>query len=498
MNFLISNFLETIIYQQMPNFGKSFYIVLPEFVLYTCVFTLIIIAAYNNNKISKTNILIIIIKITYYFILFTLFILYIQIISTCYINSSSNSIHALLFKFFFLLLNLFLLSYLPIVLNNKYYVNAIELPILIQISIALIFTLITTQNWVIILLALEGFSLILYILTTIDRSQGGITAAAKYFSFGTLGSVFLLWGVVHIYSIEPVLLINVINDLVITTQTYGLFTLNNSLEFANSLIILGLLIKLGAAPFQQWVADVYAGSHLLITLYFSTVVKFIIFLLLTRVAITNTNSDLIDFCAILSLLIGTIMTLRQLEIKRFLAYSSITHVGYILMGDFMSALLYIIIYIFASLLFFSILLIIQINQKELIYFSDISKLKNNNGYWLPLLLTIALLSMAGLPPLSGFFAKFMIWSSLIEDLYIYNDITSYILLISSIIFSLITIFYYIRILIYIFIANEYLYIHDLNVNIQNNITINTQQSILAIVNVFWIFFHTNAISLILL
>ena len=129
----------------MPNFGKSFYIILPEFVLYTCVFILIIVLAYSNNKVSKPNLLNITIQITYYFVLFALLILYNQIISTMY-NNFVSSIHELLFKFFLLLLNLFLLTYLPTILNSKYYTNAVELPILIQISVALIFTLMATQN----------------------------------------------------------------------------------------------------------------------------------------------------------------------------------------------------------------------------------------------------------------------------------------------------------------------------------------------------------------
>jgi NADH-quinone oxidoreductase subunit N len=125
------------------------------------------------------------------------------------------------------------------------------------------------------------------------------------------------------------------------------------------------------------------------------------------VAIIVNNSSVLDIFALFSLIGGTLMTIKQLEIKRFLAYSSITHVGFLLIGDMTASIIYMLTYICATLLFFSVILAINSNNKELVYFSDLVVLKTG-GYFLPFIFIISLLSMAGLPPLAGFFGKLLI------------------------------------------------------------------------------------------
>lgn len=410
----------------------------------------------------------------------------------------SNSYYASVFthvnKIILLLIAYFIFTYLSRLLISKHYLNAAELPLLLYISIVLATTIISSNQYAIILLALEGFSLTLYILTTIDRAQGGIIAAAKYFSFGTLGSVLLFWGVVHIYSFIPTLSLDIIKVILMDSSN----SIGNSLEFASSMILIGLLIKLGAAPLHQWVADVYAGSHLIITTYFSTFAKYIIFILLAVLALHFNNNNIINIFALLSLVIGTFMTVRQTEIKRFLAYSSITHVGFMLIGDIISSYVYILTYICSSLLFFSVLLFSQRNNKEFIYFSDISILKNN-GLWSPMLLTVSLISMAGLPPFSGFYGKLLIWGSLIEDIYLFNDSSSYIILVVSIVLSLITIYYYIRVLVYVFVNDDYsnLYCYTIASSTINTLAVYQQQGLLLLIITFWTFLQPGALTLVI-
>jgi NADH:ubiquinone oxidoreductase subunit 2 (subunit N) len=277
-------------------------------------------------------------------------------------------------KIIIITFTIILFIFFPTLLRVQNYINIPELPILLLINTALISTMLSANHYIVFILALEGFSLVLYILTTIDRVYGGIIAAAKYYIFGTLGSIFIFWGIVHIYAYFPTLVFTKI--IFLNSFLINNFIINNSLEFANSLILFGLLIKLGAAPLHQWVADVYSGVHLLITAYYSIIVKFVIFTLLTFVTLFSENTTIIFIFSICSLLIGTIKTIQQLEIKRFLAFSSITHVGFLLIGDITASFTYILTYMCATLLFFSIFLSTLFNNKEYIYFSDTSILKN--------------------------------------------------------------------------------------------------------------------------
>jgi len=278
-------------------------------------------------------------------------------------------------KLVLIMIILCLYLYLPSMILSRQLVNLGELPLLLHISICLALTIISVTNFALLLLALEGFSLILYILTTMDRTLGGIIAAVKYFSFGTLGSVFLFWGAVHFYALVPSLSYNIMYFLLDYSNTYNSIPLGGSLSFASNLMLLGLLVKLGAAPLHQWVPDVYAGSHMLITAYFATAVKFLIFMIFCRLAYHCNIGSTVEIFASLSLIIGSILTLRQLEIKRFLAYSSITHVGFLLIGDLSASFIYILTYICSSLLFFSILLSARQCGHELVYISDLRFVK---------------------------------------------------------------------------------------------------------------------------
>jgi NADH-quinone oxidoreductase subunit N len=309
-------------------------------------------------------------------------------------------------KLFLLLIALVINTYLPTILNSIS-TNISELPLLLLISTTLTILLVSSQNYAMLLLALESLSLVLYILTAVDRLHGGIIAAVKYFIFGTLGSVLLFWGAAQLYSIIPSLGFRsqyFANEI---TFWYCIPGVSNSIMFAGLPIVVGFLIKLGAAPFHYWVPDVYAGSPMVITAYFSTVIKLIIFMLLGCFSYRVSVGTLIDMFSLCSLLVGGILTLRQIEIKRFLAYSSITHVGFLLSGDLTASFIYIITYICSSLLFFSVVLALGSYDKELIYLSDLRFIKRKNKLQ-SAALVVSLASMAGLPPFSGFFGKLLI------------------------------------------------------------------------------------------
>lgn len=190
-----------------------------------------------------------------------------------------------------------------------------------------------------------------------------------------------------------------------------------------------------------------------ITAFFAIFVKFILFIVFLRIA-SHFNSDaLLNQFIIFSLIIGCLMSINQTEIKRLIAYSSIVHVAFLFMGDATSSLLYLITYVVSSLIIFSVLLVLELGGKEIIYLNDLKFLRGS-GFFNVGCLVIALASSAGLPPFAGFYGKFLVWSSLIEDIYLSNGVDSYIILFLSIAVSLVTIFYYMRVIAYLFIGED--------------------------------------------
>jgi NADH-quinone oxidoreductase subunit N len=167
------------------------------------------------------------------------------------------------------------------------------------------------------------------------------------------------------------------------------------------------MLKLGAAPTHQWVSDVYAGSHMCVTAFFSTFVKFVLFLVFTRVAVYFNSDSLVKLFIYASLVVGCVMSVRQTELKRLLAYSSIVHVAFLLMGDSTSSTIYLLTYVCSSLLLFSVLLATEAAGKEIIYLSDLRLIRGTSHFQV-FCFAIALASSAGLPPFAGFYGKFLV------------------------------------------------------------------------------------------
>ncbi len=190
-----------------------------------------------------------------------------------------------------------------------------------------------------------------------------------------------------------------------------------------------------------------------ITAFFAIFVKFLLFIVFTKVGVYFNCDGLLNQFIIFSLLVGCFMSINQSEIKRLLAYSSIVHVAFLFMGDVSSSLVYLLTYCAGSLVVFSVLLVMQLGGKEIIYLSDLKFLRGS-GYFSIGCVTVALASSAGLPPFAGFYGKFLVWSSLIEDVYLSNSVDSYIILFLSIAISLITVFYYMRVIAYLFIGED--------------------------------------------
>jgi len=341
-------------------------------------------------------------------------------------------------------------------------ITQIEYQLLLVLSTIGLLILVSSNELIILYLGLELSSLSVYVLATIKRnSEYSTEAGIKYFILGGLSSGLLLFGcaILYIYTGE--------------TNLIGI-SYSDSSVIAIIFILIGLLFKLAAAPFHNWAPDVYEGSPTIITLYIATIPKLaILYLLIYLIGVLSpAHPQLLLALSIiiaLSLIIGCIGGVIQSKIKRLLAYSAINHIGFILLGvlsvdtfGVQSSIVYMTNYIILSIIFFSIILIVY-NTSNL-YITQLVGMSRLNPV-LGITLTLGLLSVAGIPPLSGFFAKFIILQSAV-----YNGF--YLLTFLAIGTSIISTFYYLRIIKFIYFkdTDEYYYKtlaqpNNLNVNL---------------------------------
>lgn len=309
--------------------------------------------------------------------------------------------------------------------------------------------MVSAMNMVILYAGLELLSLSLYGLVAINKHDIKSTEAAmKYFILGSLASGLLLYGISFIYgATNGSLQLKDIFQYIAHVKTVD----NPILIFALVFIIAGLMFKLGLAPFHMWVPDVYDGSMLIVTTFIGTVTKLagLIFTLRFLVGAFSLLSDywsyMLIVLAICSLFIGNIVAIAQSNIKRMLAYSTISHMGFIALGlmtisvEGLGAIIfYIITYTIISLAGFGVLILLSRKGFECDNISDLKALSKNQPVYAGIF-AIVMLSLAGLPPFVGFFAKFRVLSALIQVGYI--KIAIYV-----VIMSLIGAFYYLRII----------------------------------------------------
>ncbi len=321
-------------------------------------------------------------------------------------------------------------------------------------------------------LALEIQSICLYALVSLNKGSGhGVEAGIKFFVLGATSSVILIFGISMLYGaagstnlfhIYNVLLYHIPN-LLWNTVDAGMFCLtifNIKLILGILFVFIGLFFKITIVPFHMWAPDVYEGAPISIVVFIATVPKIAVIYILCKLSGYFFSysyfiwKPLFIIAGLLSVVIGTIMAVRQFKIKRFIAYSSITHMGYILL--FMSAftfislqycICYLFVYIFTILTLWGILLILENNfGKNLDSFYDWGGIFYTERY-LGVILIITLLSLGGLPPFSGFFGKYLFFKSLL-----FSDM--YLLALFIIVFSLLGIYYYVKIIKIIFFDSK--------------------------------------------
>jgi NADH-quinone oxidoreductase subunit N len=338
-------------------------------------------------------------------------------------------------------------SYLKIIKIFK-----IEYPILILSSVLGMMVMISSNDLIVFYMGLELQSLALYVLASFNRDNlKSSEAGLKYFVLSALSSGLLLYGCSLIYGFS-----GSTNFNIIATQ---LNSNEYALTFGIVFILVGLAFKISAVPFHMWAPDVYEGSPTAVTLFFTIVPKvaaltvLIKFLYVPFLNLVDQWQMIIIFLSIASMLFGAIAAIGQKNLKRLIAYSSIGHIGYSLAGlatvsseGVKSSIVYIIIYIIMNLGLFSSLLMLRRNNKYYEDINDLSGLSKNHPL-LSLSFLIILFSLAGIPPLAGFFAKFYIFKSVIEQ-------SMYFLAIVGLLSTVVAAFYYLRIIKIIYFDPE--------------------------------------------
>ena len=339
-------------------------------------------------------------------------------------------------------------AFLVLVISSNYLktfkIFKIEYPILILSSVLGMLIMISSNDLIVFYMGLELQSLALYVLATFNRDQlKSSEAGLKYFVLSALSSGLLLYGCSLIYGFTGSTNFNIIAEQ-LNSSDYAI-------SFGIVFILVGIAFKISAVPFHMWAPDVYEGSPTSVTLFFSIVPKiaaltvFIRFLYVPFLNLIDQWQMILIFLSIASMLFGAIAAIGQTNLKRLIAYSSIGHIGYTLAGlatgsndGIQSSVIYISIYIFMNLGLFSCLLMLKRNNR---YFEDIEDLSglSKNHPLLSLSLLVILFSLAGIPPLAGFFAKFYIFKSVLEQ-------SMYFLAIVGLLSTVVAAFYYLRII----------------------------------------------------
>ena len=323
-------------------------------------------------------------------------------------------------------------------------IDKIEYPVIILASTLGMILMISSYDLIIFYLGLELQSLCLYILASFKRHEERSTEAGlKYFVLSALASGILLYGCSLIYGFT-----GSTNFEIISTS---LKEANTGAVFGLVFIIVALAFKVSAVPFHMWTPDVYEGSPTSVTSFFALVPKiaamsvFIRFMYVPFVNLIDQWQTIIIFLSIASMVFGAVAAIGQTNIKRLMAYSSIGHMGYALAGlasgtnsGIQSTIIYLTIYLVMNLGAFGCIFMMK---RENVYYENINDLSglSKNHPLIALSFLIILFSLAGIPPLAGFFAKFYVFMAVIES-------KMYALAIIGLVTTVVSAFYYLRII----------------------------------------------------
>tara|TARA_Y100000591_G_scaffold268968_1_gene243382 strand:+ start:1569 stop:2996 length:1428 start_codon:yes stop_codon:yes gene_type:complete len=419
----------------------NFNAILPEFIFFISGMLLLIYGAFVKNKnFSNINIL----------SLLTILIAIVSLLLVPDKTSIANNtfINNLLTKYIklFILILTFLVVYISSNYLKRNQINFFEYPVLLLFSVLGMLVMTSANDLIVLYISIELQSLSLYVLVALRRgSIKSSEAALKYFILGSIASAVILYGCSMIYSVVGSTNYEIIKQF--SDQTFD----NLILSLGLVLIISGIAFKLSAAPFHMWTPDVYEGSPTSVTTVLITLPKLAALVVLVNLLLypfqnqTFTWVPIIIIISILSMAVGSISALKQDNLKRLFAFSTIANIGYVMIGlasvndeAIQASFLYMFIYTLATLGIFSFIMILRREDRQLVTISDISGISRSKPL-LALCIAILLLSLAGIPPFGGFFGKLFIFTVAIESGKLY-------LAIAGVIFSVISAYYYLKII----------------------------------------------------
>ena len=311
--------------------------------------------------------------------------------------------------------------------------------------------LISANSLLMVYLGLELISLSVYALVAFNReSNRGSESAMKYFVLGSLASGMLLYGMSMIYGATGSL---VLTDIAEAVRAQG--QVDVLLVFGLAFVVVGIAFKFGAVPFHMWIPDVYEGAPAATVLLLSSVPKLAAFAMAYRLLSSGLGElhvhwqGMIMVLAFLSIVLGNLAAIMQTNIKRMLAYSTISHMGFVLLGllpdsafGYGAAMYYVIVYGVMSVGAFGMIILLSTQGVEADKLDDFKGLNQRHPYYAAIM-GLVLFSMAGVPPMVGFFAKLMVIKAVIDAGMMW-------LAIASVIFAVVGAFYYLRVVKYMY------------------------------------------------
>ena len=322
-----------------------------------------------------------------------------------------------------------------------------EFMVLVLFAMLGMMVMISANHFITLYLGLELLSLSLYTLVALQRdSATAIEAAMKYFVLGALASSLLLYGMSMLYGATGTLELGAVTQVIQSGVAD-----RNLLVFGLVFVVCGLAFKLGVVPFHMWVPDVYQGAPTAITMLIGSAPKLAAFAFVTRILVEGLQplvqhwSGMLIILAIASIALGNVTSIVQTNLKRMLAYSTISHMGFLLLGllsasieGYGASMFYAVVYVLMSLGAFGMIMLLSRGEGfEADTLNDFKGLSRRSP-WLAFIMLLLMFSMAGVPPTVGFYAKFSVLSAAVNAGHI-------VLAAFAVLFSLIGAFFYLRI-----------------------------------------------------
>ena len=314
-----------------------------------------------------------------------------------------------------------------------------------------VMVMISANSLLILYLGLELLSLSLYALVAFDRESGvAAESAMKYFVLGAIASGTLLYGISILYGVTGTVAISALAEYFSASDG-----LNIPALLGLAFVIVGIAFKFGAVPFHMWLPDVYQGAPTPVTLYIGTAPKLAAFALAWRFLVEGLGDlhgswqDMLIVLSVLSLAVGNVVAIAQTNLKRMLAYSTISHVGFILMGfiagtedGIRAAMFYTLSYVLMAAAAFGMIIVLSRKGFEAENLEDFKGLNARNP-WFALMMLMVMFSMAGVPPFVGFYAKLVVLGSVLDAGLVW-------LAVVGVVCAVIGAFYYIRLVWYMY------------------------------------------------